>query len=233
MKSDISSPRPPLPGENWRCQFQLADLEETAAFARRLAAQLRAGDLLVLTGGLGAGKTTFTQALGEALGIQGQISSPTFVLSRIHQNSDDAAPDLVHVDAYRTDASGLESLDLLATLPHSVTVVEWGRGLVEQASVGPGGSWLDLELSASPGGGGGPLTSGTCADAEQPGGSDQGTPLASRPTAVAPAFAPESPVGVDSIETDFSESEQDALGTARTAVLRGYGDRWSQPLGVL
>lgn len=139
------APLPPLPGANWQRESTLADLDATADFAHDLAERLRPGDLVVLTGGLGAGKTTFVQALGEALGVEGQISSPTFVLSRVHRAAADK-PDLVHVDAYRTDAEGLESLDLLATLPGSVTVVEWGRGLVERALAGPGGSWLDLEM---------------------------------------------------------------------------------------
>lgn len=137
----------PLAGENWQQEVLLPDVEGTAAFARELAQHLRPGDLLVLSGGLGAGKTTFTQALGEALGVQGQVSSPTFVLARIHRSQTDG-PNLVHVDAYRTDAPGLESLDLAATLSESVTVVEWGRGLVELALVGPEGSWLDLQLEA-------------------------------------------------------------------------------------
>lgn len=137
----------PLAGENWQQEVLLPDVEGTAAFARELAQHLRPGDLLVLSGGLGAGKTTFTQALGEALEVQGQVSSPTFVLARIHRSQTDG-PNLVHVDAYRTDAPGLESLDLAATLSESVTVVEWGRGLVELALVGPEGSWLDLQLEA-------------------------------------------------------------------------------------
>ncbi|EXF26199.1 ATPase [Nesterenkonia sp. AN1] len=123
----------------------LEDLEATARFAADLAGLLRPGALLVLTGGLGAGKTTFTQSLGGALGVSGMISSPTFILSRIHRGQG-LGPDLVHVDAYRTDPEGLESLDLSSTMADSVTVVEWGRGMVEAALVGTAGSWLDLEL---------------------------------------------------------------------------------------
>lgn len=134
------------PQPNWVSPVPLADLEDTQQLAVQLAARLGAGDLLVLTGGLGAGKTTFTQALAEALGVEGQVSSPTFVLSRIHRAAA-SGPDLVHVDAYRTDAEGLESLDLLATQAEAVTVVEWGRGLVESELAGPAGSWLDLELN--------------------------------------------------------------------------------------
>lgn len=143
--SDSGDRREPLAGANWTCRIPVADREATRQLALDLAGQLQAGDLVVLTGGLGAGKTTFTQALGEALDVDGQVSSPTFVLSRIHR-SQSSRPDLVHVDAYRTDAQGLESLDLAATLPQAVTVVEWGRGLVEEALVGPEGSWLDMQL---------------------------------------------------------------------------------------
>lgn len=141
-----TSPHQPLPQMNWTSHLQLEDLEATQQLAARLAAQLRAGDLVVLTGGLGSGKTTFTQALAEALGVEGRVSSPTFVLSRVHRSAG-RGPDLVHVDAYRTDAEGLETLDLSATQAEAVTVVEWGRGLVESEMAGSEGSWLDLELT--------------------------------------------------------------------------------------
>lgn len=139
------APQEPLAGANWTSRIAVEDLEATQQLAAELAAQLRTGDLLVLTGGLGAGKTTFTRALGQALGVTGHVSSPTFVLARIHRSLD-RGPDLVHVDAYRTDEEGLESLDLAATLPEAVTVVEWGRGMVEDALAGPDGSWLDVQL---------------------------------------------------------------------------------------
>jgi tRNA threonylcarbamoyladenosine biosynthesis protein TsaE len=101
----------------------------------RLATQLRAGDLLVLTGELGAGKTTFTQGLGIGLGVRGAVTSPTFVIARVHP-SQVGGPDLVHVDAYRlgggSDPRGeLDDLDLDADLDDAVTVVEWGEGLAE------------------------------------------------------------------------------------------------------
>lgn len=133
------------PQAQWRLELVLADLEATARLARELAGVLRAGDLLILAGGLGAGKTTFTQSLAAALGVAGQVSSPTFVLARVHRAED--GPDLVHVDAYRTDAAGFEDLDLLSSAADSITVVEWGRGVADQRLVGEAGSWLDLELS--------------------------------------------------------------------------------------
>ncbi|HEX5994490.1 MAG TPA: tRNA (adenosine(37)-N6)-threonylcarbamoyltransferase complex ATPase subunit type 1 TsaE [Jiangellales bacterium] len=97
----------------------------------RLAAQLRAGDLVLLRGPLGAGKTTLAQGIGEGLDVRGPITSPTFVLARVHP-ARSGGPPLVHVDAYRlTDWDDLETLDLEATLDEAVTVVEWGEGLVE------------------------------------------------------------------------------------------------------
>ncbi|RNL61217.1 tRNA (adenosine(37)-N6)-threonylcarbamoyltransferase complex ATPase subunit type 1 TsaE [Nocardioides marmoriginsengisoli] len=108
--------------------------EDTQAVGRRLGAQLRAGDLLILTGDLGAGKTTFTQGLGEGLGVRGPITSPTFVIARVHP-SVAGGPALVHVDAYRLgDAAELDDLDLDTDLDEAVTVVEWGAGLAETLS---------------------------------------------------------------------------------------------------
>ena len=104
---------------------------ETRALATRLAALLRAGDLLVLSGDLGAGKTTFTQGLGAALRVRGDVTSPTFVISRVHPSLVDG-PALVHVDAYRLHgALELDDLDLDASLEEAVTVVEWGTGVAE------------------------------------------------------------------------------------------------------
>jgi tRNA threonylcarbamoyladenosine biosynthesis protein TsaE len=99
---------------------------------RRLAALLRAGDLVVLTGPLGAGKTTLVQGIGEGLGVRGPVTSPTFVIARVHP-SVDGGPDLVHADAYRLGSRAeVDDLDLDADLERSVTVVEWGEGLVEE-----------------------------------------------------------------------------------------------------
>jgi tRNA threonylcarbamoyladenosine biosynthesis protein TsaE len=96
-----------------------------------LAGQLRAGDLVVLSGGLGAGKTTLTQGIGAGLGVRGPVTSPTFVIARVHPSLV-GGPALVHVDAYRLgDAFEVDDLDLDASLDDSVTVVEWGEGKVE------------------------------------------------------------------------------------------------------
>ena len=112
----------------------VGDVAETQRFARHLGELLQAGDLLVLTGELGAGKTTFTQGLGLGLGVREGIISPTFVLSRIHPSLAQG-PDLVHVDAYRLESAGeVDDLDLESSMGSSVTVVEWGPGKVEQLS---------------------------------------------------------------------------------------------------
>jgi tRNA threonylcarbamoyladenosine biosynthesis protein TsaE len=107
----------------------------TAAQMRHLGEQLsgllRAGDLVVLSGPLGAGKTTLAQGIGAGLGVRGQVTSPTFVIARVHPNLG-AGPDLVHADAYRLGSRAeVDDLDLDANLATAVTVVEWGAGLVE------------------------------------------------------------------------------------------------------
>ncbi|HET7689947.1 MAG TPA: tRNA (adenosine(37)-N6)-threonylcarbamoyltransferase complex ATPase subunit type 1 TsaE [Nocardioidaceae bacterium] len=105
--------------------------EDTRDLGLRIAKLLRGGDLLILSGDLGAGKTTFTQGLGEGLGVRGDITSPTFVIARVHPPLS-GGPALVHVDAYRLgDTAELDDLDLDASLDDAVTVVEWGTGLAE------------------------------------------------------------------------------------------------------
>jgi len=109
----------------------LPDARATRAYGEALAALLRAGDLVVLSGDLGAGKTTLTQGIGAGLGIRGQVASPTFIIARVHPSTT-GGPALVHVDAYRLGSfDELEALDLDTSLDESVTVVEWGEGLVE------------------------------------------------------------------------------------------------------
>ncbi|MDQ1722234.1 MAG: tRNA threonylcarbamoyladenosine biosynthesis protein TsaE, partial [Pseudonocardiales bacterium] len=103
---------------------------DTHAFGSRLAELLRPGDLLVLTGPLGAGKTALAQGIGAGLGVPGRVLSPTFVIARVHAGG--RIP-LVHVDAYRLGSlAEVDDLDLDVALADSVTVVEWGAGLVEQ-----------------------------------------------------------------------------------------------------
>ncbi|MFF7182191.1 tRNA (adenosine(37)-N6)-threonylcarbamoyltransferase complex ATPase subunit type 1 TsaE [Streptomyces sp. NPDC008121] len=106
--------------------------EEMREIGRRLAGLLRPGDLVMLTGELGAGKTTLTRGLGEGLGVRGAVTSPTFVIARVHPSLV-GGPALVHVDAYRLGGGldEMEDLDLDVSLPESVVVVEWGDGKVE------------------------------------------------------------------------------------------------------
>jgi tRNA threonylcarbamoyladenosine biosynthesis protein TsaE len=109
---------------------ELPTVAETHALGRELAGVLRAGDLVVLAGPLGAGKTALTQGIGAGLGVPGPVTSPTFVLARVHRGG--RVP-LVHVDAYRLGSvADVDDLDLDATAEEAVTVVEWGHGLVEQ-----------------------------------------------------------------------------------------------------
>jgi len=115
-------------------QVRLRTVEDTRAWGARLAALLTAGDLLVLTGDLGAGKTTLVQGIANGLGVRGPITSPTFVIARVHPSLV-GGPDLVHVDAYRLAGfAELADLDLDASLEEAVTVVEWGHGVAEQLS---------------------------------------------------------------------------------------------------
>nr|WP_138442660.1 tRNA (adenosine(37)-N6)-threonylcarbamoyltransferase complex ATPase subunit type 1 TsaE [Sinomonas susongensis] len=175
--------------------------EETQALGAALGRVLDAGDLVVLTGALGAGKTTFTQGLGAGLGVRGGIISPTFVLVRIHPNVPDGprpgGPDLVHVDAYRLEGEGeVEDLDLENWADTSVTVVEWGRGLVE----GLAESWLDIELERGP------------------------LPF---PGASASAADPEVDFDPEGAEAGVDEEYDD--DEPRLVVVRGFGPRWTQP----
>jgi tRNA threonylcarbamoyladenosine biosynthesis protein TsaE len=97
----------------------------------RLASGLRAGDLLILSGPLGAGKTTLVQGIAAGLGVRGPITSPTFVIARVHPSLT-GGPALVHADAYRLGSMAeLDDLDLDADTDSAVTVVEWGEGVAE------------------------------------------------------------------------------------------------------
>jgi tRNA threonylcarbamoyl adenosine modification protein YjeE len=116
-----------------------------------LGKALRAGDVLVLTGPLGAGKTTLTRGIGEGLGVRGPVTSPTFVLARTHPSLLDGPP-LVHVDAYRLN-SALELDDLDIDFAHSVVVVEWGAGMLD----GIVDSWLDVVIERPEGANAGEL----------------------------------------------------------------------------
>ena len=177
-----------------------------------LGAQLQAGDLLVLTGELGAGKTTFTQGLGEGLGVRAGIISPTFVLVRIHPNLPDGprpgGPDLVHVDAYRLgSASEIDDIDLENTMDSAVTVVEWGRGRVEHLSE----SRLEVDLLRSLGG-------------------STRAPEAAAPEAARPEDSQDTSAAPFPAVLDFDTDDDDE---PRTIVIRGFGPRWVDPPALL
>ncbi|RDI51694.1 tRNA (adenosine(37)-N6)-threonylcarbamoyltransferase complex ATPase subunit type 1 TsaE [Nocardia mexicana] len=115
-------------------QRTLPTVEDTEALGRELAAELRPGDLVVLDGPLGAGKTALTRGIAAGLGVEGRVSSPTFIIARQHRaGSRPGAVGLVHVDAYRLggDLDELDALDLDTDLDDAVVVVEWGLGVVE------------------------------------------------------------------------------------------------------
>jgi tRNA threonylcarbamoyladenosine biosynthesis protein TsaE len=124
----------------------IATPEEMERLGGRLALRLVAGDLVALNGELGAGKTTLTRGLGEALGVRGAVTSPTFVLARTHPRTDGAAP-LVHVDAYRL-SSPAELDDLDIDYEGSIVVVEWAAGMLH----GVADSWIEIDIARPVGG---------------------------------------------------------------------------------
>lgn len=185
----------------WENSFHVGTAEQTHRLAAAIGSVLEAGDLLILTGELGAGKTTFTQGLGEGLGVRPGIISPTFVLVRIHPNLPEGprpgGPDLVHVDAYRLEsASEIDDIDLENTLDSSVTVVEWGSGRVEHLSE----SRLEVELHRRLG---------------SAGFEDAG--------AVHHPGSPASAAGPAEV-LDFAPEDDDE---PRVIVIRGFGPRWA------
>ena len=187
-----------------RWEFHTGTAAETQQLAERLAGFLAAGDLIILSGELGAGKTTFTQGLGRSLGVREGIISPTFVLVRIHPNLPDGhnpgGPDLVHVDAYRLATSGeIDDIDLEDTMDSAVTVVEWGVDRVEHLAA----SRLEIELVRAVG----------------------GVASASPDAAVAPDSAPPDSAGSgeDPGTFDFSDEDDDEPRTLR---LGAIGPRW-------
>src|SRR5438105_887401 len=113
-------------------ELRIATDGDMRDLGRRLAALLRAGDLVILAGPLGAGKTTLVQGIGEGLGVRGPVTSPTFIIARVHPAVCGPGPSLVHADAYRLGSIGeVDDLDLDADAGNAVTVVEWGAGLAE------------------------------------------------------------------------------------------------------
>jgi tRNA threonylcarbamoyladenosine biosynthesis protein TsaE len=128
-------------------RHQLPTPEATQALGVDLGLLLSTGDVVVLTGELGSGKTTLTQGIAEGMRVRGPVTSPTFVIARVYPPLADG-PALVHVDAYRLHgALELDDLDLDADVDDSVTVVEWGHGLAERLAV----AYLEVELTVGPG----------------------------------------------------------------------------------
>ena len=157
-------------------KLEVADPDAMHELGQRLGSVLRAGDLVVLTGPLGAGKTTLTRGIGEGLGVRGPVQSPTFVLARTHPSLIGGAP-LVHLDAYRlNDATELDDLDL--DFEGSVVVAEWGAGLVQ-----PGDSWLELTIER-------PVGAGAVGDESAGGGSDVSDELVEPRTVVLEGHGP-------------------------------------------
>lgn len=127
-------------GTSTATEYRVETADDMHELGLVLGAQLAAGDILVLTGPLGAGKTTLTRGIGEVLGVRGPVQSPTFVIARTHPSLGDGPP-LVHVDAYRLgSAAELDDLDI--DFARSVVVVEWGRGMVDAVA----DAWWDVEI---------------------------------------------------------------------------------------
>lgn len=121
-------------------EFRIQDPEQMHRLGLAIAKVLRAGDLLLLNGPLGAGKTTLTRGIGEGLGASGTVQSPTFVLARTHRTQ--AGPKLVHVDAYRLN-SAVELDDLDIDFANSIVVVEWARDYID----GLAEHWLQVDIN--------------------------------------------------------------------------------------
>ncbi len=136
-------------GERSSGTAELSTAEDTVALGAELGRQLHAGDVVVLSGPLGAGKTVLAKGIAQAMEVEGPVISPTFVLARVHRARRSGAPAMIHVDMYRlldypsVDLlAELDSLDLDTDLDDAVVVVEWGEGLAERLS----DSHLDVRL---------------------------------------------------------------------------------------
>lgn len=125
-------------------KFVIPDADQMRAFGAHLGKQLRQGDYIDLNGQLGAGKTTFTQGLGQGLNVSGTVTSPTFVVSRIHKATGNN-PELIHIDAYRLEnPEQLMDLDL-EDHPNAVVVMEWGASFIGALT----DDWLQIDIERS------------------------------------------------------------------------------------
>jgi tRNA threonylcarbamoyladenosine biosynthesis protein TsaE len=188
----------------------VATAAQMRSLGRSLATVLRAGDLVLLSGGLGAGKTTLTKGIGDGLGVRGPITSPTFVIARVHPLAGSAAatgkrrPALVHADAYRLGSVlELDDLDLDTDTAASVTVVEWGSGLAEGLAADR------LEITITPAVAGAPLI---------------GDPVADDPEAGRPVV--DDPVdGVNGADRT-GDPDDPTVDAPRTVRISSVGERW-------
>jgi tRNA threonylcarbamoyladenosine biosynthesis protein TsaE len=188
----------------------VATAAQMRSLGRSLATVLRAGDLVLLSGGLGAGKTTLTKGIGDGLGVRGPITSPTFVIARVHPPVGSAAatgkrrPALVHADAYRLGSVlELDDLDLDTDTASSVTVVEWGGGLAEGLAADR------LEITITPAVADAPLI---------------GDPVADDPVAGGPVV--DGPVdGVNGADR-AGDPDDPTVDVPRTVRISSVGERW-------
>lgn len=187
--------------------IETADAESTRALGGRLAVLLRAGDLVMLSGDLGAGKTTLAQGVGAAMGVRGRVSSPTFIIARVHPALADG-PDLIHVDAYRLSSlEEVDALDLDSSMDDSVTLVEWGRDKVEALSA----DRLEITIARPRGG----LVGGGVEAPGESSGAGSGS-----------ADSADSAGSAGSDVTDLTEAD-DSRRSVRSVTVTAVGPRWT------
>ena len=187
--------------------IETADAESTRALGGRLAVLLRAGDLVMLSGDLGAGKTTLAQGVGAAMGVRGRVSSPTFIIARVHPALADG-PDLIHVDAYRLSSlEEVDALDLDSSMDDSVTLVEWGQDKVEALSA----DRLEITIARPRGG----LVGGRAEAPGESSGAGSGS-----------ADSADSAGSAGSDVTDLTEAD-DSRRSVRSVTVTAVGPRWT------
>ena len=187
--------------------IETADAESTRALGVRLAVLLRAGDLVMLSGDLGAGKTTLAQGVGAAMGVRGRVSSPTFIIARVHPALADG-PDLIHVDAYRLSSlEEVDALDLDSSMDDSVTLVEWGQDKVEALSA----DRLEITIARPRGG----LVGGRAEAPGESSGAGSGS-----------ADSADSAGSAGSDVTDLTEAD-DSRRSVRSVTVTAVGPRWT------
>ena len=186
---------------------ETADADATRDLGARLASLLRAGDLVMLSGELGAGKTTLAQGVGAAMGVRGRVSSPTFIIARVHPATADG-PDLIHVDAYRLGSlEEVDALDLDSSMDDSVTLVEWGQDKVEALSA----DRLEITIARPRGG----LVGGRAEAPGESSGAGSGS-----------ADSADSAGSAGSDVTDLTEAD-DSRRSVRSVTVTAVGPRWT------